>query len=305
MNLKNAQIIIPKPAYIANSYKWYLGDCSKGDDASVKREICDAFQNNISNGRILVNPVEELLKSDLTFIDGTRQITPVEDEVYVQNPYNHKEYFSAGCAIEKMQRLKLGFYKILLQKLGARKVYKKVASSDSTKETTEIGGGIRAEQRSSQKGDKEGTNEKKGGGINADYKRELENALKEDYWENLTFGEEGSPSTFSKENWENAKKFIFENNLQYDQDFTDLLEQRNPDNPNLLQTMTTHYHCKRDCSAVMDLGIEIDVAKVALGFNPATKILNKFLKLSIELDFHYKTTMSRIFEQSIDVEIEF
>lgn len=295
--MNDAQIIIPKPSYFAKSSRWYI-DEQKEDEENV---LCKSAIENVSTGRIKFCAVEKLKELPIVFIDGSRKVEPIEDEVYVQNPYNHAQYFTAGCSLNKLQTIRYDYYKLFLQRLGAKRIYKKVDTIDVNSRKTKIDVGMGAGKSE----EKEPSSSSTTGGVNFSYSKELNEALREDFWEDYTFERNESSDLYSVESWRKAKDFLDENNLQYDEDFTTLLAQRNPDNGNLLRTIKTHYHSKRDCSSIMDLSVEIDVAKVAFGFNPATKVINKFLKLSFDLDFHCRTEMSRIMEQSIDVMVEF
>ena len=70
--------------------------------------------------------------------------------------------------------------------------------------------------------------------------KQLKELLEENYWEDFSF-KENSNEGFTKEHWDKARKFVIDNNLQDDTEFSTLLEQRNPDNPTLLNIFETHY----------------------------------------------------------------
>lgn len=303
--MKNAKIIIPRPAYIAGSFEWILTDLKKqyAKDAD-KQSLCQSALDDVKNGCIKICPIEKIVDGELTFVDSIGVVKPKENEVYIQNPYNNNQYISSSCFLENVQKQRYNLYKILLQKLGVKHVYKK-SSTNSTKEeslesTLDLGKTAKKQSHNSE--NERGVENEKS--VSIDIKKELNELFEENYWEDIHF-KENSVGGFSKEYWNAAKDFVVANNLQNDDEFKSLLEQRNPDNPTLLNNFETHYNSKKDCTSVLDLNFEIDIAKTAFGFNPATKIMNRFLKLSFDIDFKLKREIHSIMEQSIELKAEF
>ena len=215
-------------------------------------------------------------------------------------------FFLASCAIERIQRARFDKYKLFLQKLGAKRIFKKIDKMESSEENDKVDVKLKSDNRGAQKTTEKNDNKTSKGAVDINIVKEIKEVFKENYWEDLSFCSENDGSVFTREQWENAKNFLMQNNLQFDDDFLTMLEFRNPStNMNLLKRFANHYHCKKDMSTIFDLGVSVDIAKIALGFNPATKILSSFLKLSVNIDFHYRKEITRIAEQSIDVEVEF
>ena len=300
--MKNPKIIIPRPAYIAESCKWMLSDLEKDCKNDDEKSLCQSALADVSYGRIKICSIEKLTKENVVFIDSIGNVNPKENEVYIQNPYISTQYISSECFLENVQKQRYNLYKLLLQKLGAKHVYKKSDTNNTKEESLEMelaaGKEVKRENNSTGKGLKD---EKS---ISASVKTQLKELFEENYWEDFSF-KENSNEGFTKEHWEKARKFVFDNNLQDDTEFSILLEQRNPDNPTLLNSFETHYNSKKDCSSVLELNFEIDITKTAFGFHPATKVLNRFLKLSFDIDFNLKRQLHNIMEQSIELKIEF
>lgn len=301
--MENPKIIIPRPAYIAESFKWMLNDLKKvyaNDDE--KKSLCQSALDDVSNGCIKICSIEKLTKENVVFIDRIGKANPKENEVYIQNPYISTQYISSECFLENVQKQRYNLYKLLLQKLGAKHFYKKSDTNNTKEDSLEMK--LAAGREVQRENDSTGKGLRDEKSISASVKKQLKELLEENYWEDFSF-KENSNEGFTKEHWDKARKFVIDNNLQDDTEFSTLLEQRNPDNPTLLNIFETHYNSKKDCSSVLDLNFEIDIAKTAFGFNPATKVLNRFLKLSFDIDFNLKRQLHNIMEQSIELKVEF
>lgn len=301
--MENPKIIIPRPAYIAESFKWMLNDLKKVyEKDDEKRSLCQSALDDVSNGCIKICSIEKLKKENLVFIDRIGKANPKENEVYIQNPYICTQYISSECFLENVQKQRYNLYKLLLQKLGAKHVYKKSDTNKTKEESLEakLDAGKEVQKNNNSTG--KGLKDEKS--ISASMKKQLKELLEENYWEDFSF-KENSNEGFTKEHWDKARKFVIENNLQDDTEFATLLEQRNPDNPTMLNNYEAHYNSKKDCTSVLDLNFEIDIAKTAFGFTPATKVINRFLKLSFDIDFNLKRELHDIMEQSIELKVEF
>ena len=301
--MENPKIIIPRPAYIAESFKWMLNDLKKVyENDDDKKSLCQSALDDVSNGCIKICSIEKLKKDNLVFIDRIGNVNPKENEVYIQNPYLSTQYISSEYFLENVQKQRYNLYKLLLQKLGAKHVYKKTNTNNINESDLKIDLNVGKESKA--KDNEKGFADKDEKSMKLSLEKELKELFEENYWEDFSF-ENNSSEGFSKVHWNRAKEFVSKNNLQDDTEFSTLLEQRNPDNPSLLRTFETHYNSKKDCTSVLDLNFEIDIAKTAFGFNPATKVINKFLKLSFDIDFKLKRKLHNIMEQSIELKVEF
>lgn len=103
--MENPKIIIPRPAYIAESFKWMLNDLKKvyaNDDE--KKSLCQSALDDVSNGCIKICSIEKLTKENVVFIDRIGKANPKENEVYIQNPYISTQYISSECFLENVQK---------------------------------------------------------------------------------------------------------------------------------------------------------------------------------------------------------
>lgn len=129
--MENPKIIIPRPAYIAESFKWMLNDLKKVyENDDDKKSLCQSALDDVSNGCIKICSIEKLKKDNLVFIDRIGNVNPKENEVYIQNPYLSTQYISSEYFLENVQKQRYNLYKLLLQKLGAKHVYKKTNTNN-------------------------------------------------------------------------------------------------------------------------------------------------------------------------------
>ena len=121
--MENPKIIIPRPAYIAESFKWMLNDLKKVyENKEKKKSLCQSALDDVSNGCIKICSIEKLTKENVVFIDRIGKVNPKENEVYIQNPYISTQYISSECFLENVQKQRYNLYKLLLQKLGAKAI---------------------------------------------------------------------------------------------------------------------------------------------------------------------------------------
>ena len=106
-------------------------------------------------------------------------------------------------------------------------------------------------------------------------------------------------------NWEDAKKYAEEHNLTHDPDCAELLMRRNPANASILIKDEFHYHCYTEQVRTIEAGISIDIAKIALGINSATKVLQEMLHINLNIDIHTKINWSKIEETEKKCTMEF
>ncbi len=261
---------------------------NSGDMPLVIPEDFDVEEILSDLNKIKVISIEET--SDIVFLDENG--TPTEPQVrglYLKAKYIGEKnvfYEASFESINRNARDRLAAYKHLAHILGVTAM-EKIAIVDSEKNSlTNFGAGLGGGGRKDQNdGNGKGTN-----AVNAGLSVDVHKVIAQRVNQSSLEFENFKPIEMTQERWNEAEKFLKDNGLYYVEDFRSLLNSRNPKD-GLKELDLLQYQSSSDMSNILNVSISLDIAKAACGFNPATRVLSKFFKLSFEIDVNVKRTV--------------
>src|SRR5574344_146633 len=289
LSKKSAVFVVPD--YIRYSYEFFKDDPNDPAHASNFEDITICSK-------------EEIQKESL-FLDENH-ISSHEPQLgilYVACPWEKSTYYLPHQALTEFPKKKRDLYTSLAQKLGVKSIKFSQKTNTEDKKNIKVDGGINRKEKEIREEKDESLKEKeetqKNGSIEAKIAVTLENKMGLDWSRDQTFQRLANP------NWEDAKKYAEEHNLTYDPDCVELLERRNPANASILITDEFNYHCYKEQARAIEAGINIDMAKTALGITTTTKFLQKMLRIDLNIGMDVKINWSKIEEIEKKCTMEF
>jgi hypothetical protein len=227
--------------------------------------------NNINNLDICTK--SEIEGEGLHFFDEQgRPCKPENGQVYAKCPWEPQHYYDPQKAITEFPKMKWSFFCTLCSILGVQKI--DYLHEDKKKHIKNLSINVKTCGES--------------GKANKDQavalKTEIEKQIEENEYSSRTFnGKFDRP--MKKDLYQKASEYLLEHNLSNDSEFKPILEFRKSDGRSLLNHLETLYHTYSEQTQILKISAGIDIARVALGRNPATRLVSKLFSFNIDFDF--------------------
>ena len=221
---------------------------------------CDEYKK-MNPTDISVLSIEDV--KSLSFSNGQHSISPLEGKAYIQNPFKPKEYIEMTDHILKdFETRRLNKYFELAHYLGVTKIEYSEKNESKEKRTRK-------------------------------YKAERVQSFMEQIGlteSSFTFAKEyGPPPQYGFEEFDRAKRFVEENYLIHDDDFTALLSDRDP-STGLLQNSEYKYVFRKEVSSIFNLALNFEgIANVLKMSTP----LSCLFPSKIDIDMARETMVSK------------